>query len=108
MTGLYWTAAVLALVWAGYTAVRLRRDRSALVVASLLCMASAAATMGIAAVWPELMWARPAHPFIAWLLVSLGLLATWTFLGVLAAVTGQTARPLALVAVPPRQPPREG
>ena len=100
MTGLYWTAAVLALVWAGYTAVRLRRDRSALVVASLLCMASAAATMGIAAVWPELMWAGPAHPFIAWLLVSLGLLATWTFLGVLAAVTGQTARPLALVAVP--------
>jgi hypothetical protein len=100
MTGLYWTAAVLALVWAGYTAVRLRRDRSALVVASLLCMASAAATMGIAAVWPELMWAGPAHPVIAWLLVSLGLLATWTFLGVLAAVTGQTARPLALVAVP--------
>jgi hypothetical protein len=100
MTGLCWTAAVLALVWAGYTAVRLRRDRSALVVASLLCMASAAATMGIAAVWPELMWAGPAHPFIAWLLVSLGLLATWTFLGVLAAVTGQTARPLALVAVP--------
>ena len=77
MTGLYWTAAVLALVWAGYTAVRLRRDRSALVVASLLCLASAAATMGIAAVWPELMWAGPAHPFIAWLLVSLGLLATW-------------------------------
>ena len=100
MTGLYLTAAVLALVWAGYTAARLRRDRSALVVASLLCMASAAATMGIAAVWPELMWAGPAHPFIAWLLVSLGLLATWTFLGVLAAVTGQTARPLALVAVP--------
>jgi hypothetical protein len=100
MTGLYWTAAVLALVWAGYTSVRLRRDRSALVVASLLCLASAAATMGIAAVWPELMWAGPAHPFIAWLLVSLGLLATWTFLGVLAAVTGQTARPLALVTVP--------
>ena len=53
-----------------------------------LCMAAAAATMGIAAVWPELMWAGPAHPFIAWLLVSLGLLATWTFLGVLAAITG--------------------
>ena len=100
MAGLYLTAAVLALVWAGYTAARLRRDRSALVVASLLCMASAAATMGIAGVWPELMWAGPAHPFIAWLLVSLGLLATWTFLGVLAAVTGQTARPLALAAVP--------
>ena len=30
MTGLYLTAAVLALVWAGYTAARLRRDRSAL------------------------------------------------------------------------------
>ena len=57
---------------------------------SSLCMASAAAAMRIAA----------AHPVIAWLLVSLGLLATWTFLGVLAAVTGQTARPLALVAVP--------
>ena len=34
------------------------------------------------------------------LLVSLGLLGTWTFLGVLAAVTGQTARPLTLAAVP--------
>jgi hypothetical protein len=100
MTGLYWTAAVLALVWAGYTAVRLRRDRSALVVTSSLCMASAAAAMGVAAAWPELLWAEPASPFIAWLLVSLGLLAAWTFLGVLAAVTGQTARPLALVAVP--------
>ena len=50
MTGLYWTAAVLALVWAGYTAVRLRRDRSALVAASLLCMSSAAATMCVALV----------------------------------------------------------
>jgi hypothetical protein len=100
MTGLYWTAAVLALVWAGYTAVRLRRDRSALVVTSSLCMASAAAAMGVAAAWPELLWAEPASPFIAWLLVSLGLLAAWTFLGMLAAVTGQTARPLALVAVP--------
>ena len=56
--------------------------------------------MGVAAVWPELLWAEPAHPVIAWLMLSLGLLATWTFLGVLAAVTGQTARPLALVAVP--------
>src|SRR5581483_6549409 len=100
MTGLYWTAAVLALVWAGYTAVRLRRDRSALVVTSSLCMASAAAAMGVAAAWPELLWAEPASPFIAWLLVSLGLLAAWTFLGMIAAVTGQTARPLALVAVP--------
>ena len=53
MTGLYWTAAVLALMWAGYTAVRLRRDRSALVATSLLCMASAAAAMGVAAAWPS-------------------------------------------------------
>ena len=55
---------------------------------------------GVAAAWPELLRAEPTSPFIAWLLVSLGLLATWTFLGVLGAVTGQTARPLALVAVP--------
>jgi hypothetical protein len=100
MTGLYWTAAVLALTWAGYTAVRLRRDRSALVVTSWLCMASAAATMAVAASWPELLWPEPAHPVIAWLLLSLGLLAAWAFLGMLAAVTGKTARPLALVAVP--------
>ena len=76
----------------------MRRDRSALAVTSSLCIASAAAAMGVAAAWPELLWAEPAHPVIAWLLVSLGLLAT--FLGVLAAVTGQTARPPALVAVP--------
>jgi hypothetical protein len=44
--------------------------------------------------------AEPAHPVIAWLVISLGLLATWTFLGALAAAAGQAARPLALVAVP--------
>lgn len=100
MTGLYWTAAVLALIWAGYTGMRLRRARSALVVTSSLCMASVAAAMGVAAAWPGLLGAEPAHPVIAWLMISLGLLATWTFLGVLAAASGQSARPLALVAVP--------
>ena len=100
MTGLYWTAAVLALLWAGYTGMRLRRGRSALMVASSLCMASAAAALGAAAVWPGLLGAGPAHPVIAWLMISLGLLAAWTFLGVLAAASGQSARPLALVAVP--------
>jgi hypothetical protein len=100
MTGLYWTAAVLALIWAGYTGMRLRRTRSALVATSSLCMASAAAAMGLAAAWPGLLGAEPAHPVIAWLTISLGLLATWTFLGVLAAAAGQSARPLALVAVP--------
>jgi len=100
MTGLYWTAAVLALIWAGYTGMRLRRCRSALVVTSSLCMASAAAAMGVAAAWPGLLGAEPAHPVIAWLMISLGLLATWTFLGVLAAASGQSARPLALVTVP--------
>jgi hypothetical protein len=100
VTGLYWTAAVLALMWAGYTGVRLRRDRSALVVTSSLCMASAAAATGVAAAWPGLLGAEPAHPGIAWLMISLGLLATWTFLGVLAAASGRSARPLALVAVP--------
>ena len=100
MTGLYWTAAILALTWAVYTGTRLRRDRSALMVTSSLCMASAAAAMGITAAWPGLLGAGPAHPVIAWLMLSLGLLAAWTFLGVLAVASGQSARPLALVAVP--------
>jgi len=101
MTGLYWTAAILALIWAGYTGMRLRHSRSALVVTSSLCMASAAAAMGVAAAWPGLLGAEPpAYPVVAWLMISLGLLATWTFLGVLAAAAGQSARPLALVAVP--------
>lgn len=100
MTGLYWIAAVLALTWAGYTGTRLRRGRSALVVTSSLCMASAAAAMGVAAAWPGLLGAEPAYPVIGWLMISLGLLATWMFLGVLAAASGQSARPLALVAVP--------
>jgi hypothetical protein len=55
MTGLYWTAAVLALIWAGYTGMRLRRGRSALVETSTLCMGSAAAAMGVAAAWPGLL-----------------------------------------------------
>ncbi len=53
-----------------------RPCRSALAVTSLLRIASAAAATGVAAAWPELPWAEPAHPVIAWLLVSLGLLAT--------------------------------
>ena len=100
MTGLYWTAAVLALIWAGSTGMRLRRGRSALVVTSTLCTVSVAAAMGVAVAWPGLLGAEPAHPVIAWLMISLGLLAAWTFLGVLAAASGQAARPLALVAVP--------
>ena len=42
VTGLYWTAATLAVLWAAYTGHRLRRDRSALVALSALCMLAAA------------------------------------------------------------------
>ena len=55
ITSLYWTAAIGALIWAGYTGMRLRSERSALVVTSLLCMASAAMAMAVTALEPELL-----------------------------------------------------
>ena len=49
---------------------------------------------------PALLQARPAQPAIAWATSTLGLLATWIFLAVLAAVTGDTDSHPALLAIP--------
>jgi hypothetical protein len=100
MTGLYWTAAMLAVLWAGYTAVRLRRDQSVVVMLSGLCMVSAGASMGLTAQWPGLLQPAPADPVAGWLTISLGLVATWAFLGLLALMAGETAHPFVLVAIP--------
>jgi hypothetical protein len=100
MNGLYLAATILPTLWGGYAATRLRRGTSVLVAMSSLCMVSAGAWMGLIAARPELLRPEPVNPVVASAALSLGLLATWTFLGVLAAASGQTARPLALVAVP--------
>jgi hypothetical protein len=92
ITSLYWTAAIPALIWAGYTGMRLRSDRSALVVTSAPCMASATMALAAAALEPELLQAETAQVVIAWLLVSLGLLAARTSLGLLrCGVAAKTA-----------------
>ena len=100
MTGLYWTAAALAVLWAAYTGHRLRRDRSALVALSALCMLAAAAAMAVTAVRPDVLRAWPDEPAVAWLGISLGLVAVWAFLGTLGLVTGTGGHPVGLMAVP--------
>ena len=100
MTGLYGTAAVLALLSATHAASRLRRDRSLMVAASVLCMLALSAALMLTAATPALLQARPSHPAVAWAACALGLLATWAFLGVLAAVIGDTGGLLTFLAIP--------
>ena len=66
----------------------------------VLCMLAAAAALTLTAANPALLQMRPAQPAIAWAASTLGLLATWTFLTVLAAVTGDTDSHPALLAIP--------
>ena len=66
----------------------------------VLCMLAAAAALILTAANPALLQARPAQPAIAWATSTLGLLATWIFLTVLAAVTGDTDSHPALLAIP--------
>lgn len=100
MTLLYWLAAGMAMLWVGYSAVRLRRDRSALAALSALCMLTASAAMTVTAMCPDVLRAWPAEPTATWLGISLGLAAVWAFLGTLDLITGDTAHPVGLMAVP--------
>lgn len=100
MTGLYWVAAVLALVSALHSAARLLHGWSLTVATSVVCMAAMSASLVLVAVTPALLLVRPSHPAVAWASESLGLLATWTFLGLLSAVMGDTDHPLTLVTIP--------
>jgi Family of unknown function (DUF6545) len=71
-----------------------------MVAMSVLCMLALSAALMLTAATPALLQARPSPPAITWATCALGLLATWAFLGVLAAVIGDTDRPLTLMAIP--------
>ena len=100
MTGLYWAAAICALIAAVHAAIRLRRDRSLLVATPVVCMLALGAWLVLTAITPAIVQARPAPSAVSFIAAALGLLGTWEFLGMLAAVTGDTERPGTLVAIP--------
>lgn len=101
MTALYLAAAVLAILSGLRAALRLRRERSALVAASALSMLASGAALILAAVTPAFLGVSPSHPVITWVSAMLGLVATWAFLGMLMAVAGEAACPVPrLLTVP--------
>ena len=100
LTALYGMAAAIAVLFAIHGAVHLRRDRASARVMPILCMITAAAALTLGAVDPASLQFRAAAWAIAWTGAVLGLLATWIFLSVLAAVTGDTERQPALLAMP--------
>jgi hypothetical protein len=100
MTGLYWTAAILALLAAAHAAIRLRRDRSLMVATPVVCMLALGAALILTAISPAVVQARPAPPAVSFTAAALGLFGVWAFLGMLAAVTGDTERLGTLMAIP--------
>jgi len=100
MTGLYWIAAIFALIAAGHAAIRLRRDRSLLVATPVVCMLALGAALVLTALTPAMMQARPAPPAVSFAAAALGVLGIWEFLGMLAAVTGDTERPGTFMSIP--------
>jgi hypothetical protein len=92
MTGLYLSAAVMALLSGMRAVVRLCRERSPIVAASALCMLASGTALLLAAVTQALLQARPAHLVTTWVSAILGLVATWAFLGIFAGVTGEKTR----------------
>jgi hypothetical protein len=100
MTGLYWTAAILALLAAAHAAIRFRHDRSLMVATPVVCMLALSAALILTAMTPAVVQARPAPAAVSFAAAALGLLGAWEFLGMLAAVTGDTERPGTLVAIP--------
>ena len=101
MTGLYWAAAALALLAAAHAAARLRRDRSAVAAAPVLCMCALGAALVLTALTPALTGARPGAPAASFAAAALGLLGVWELTGMLSSVvTGDADRPGTLMAVP--------
>jgi hypothetical protein len=100
MTGLYWAAAALALLAAAHAAARLRRDRSAVAAAPVLCMCALGAALILTALTPALTGTRPEAPDASFAAAALGLLGVWELTGGLSVVTGDADRPGTLMAVP--------
>ena len=100
MTDLYWAAAALALLAAAHAAARLRRDRSAVAAAPVLCMCALGAALVLTALTPALTGARPGAPAASFAAAALGLLGVWELTGMLSVVTGDAERPGTLMAVP--------
>lgn len=98
MTGICWAGAVAALLAAWHACARLRRDHARITASPAACMLAAGASMVLAALTPERAWLP--QPAGAWASPALGLLATWTFPGMLSAVAGGTGRPAVLPAIP--------
>ena len=84
MTGLYWAAAALALLAAAHAAARLRRDRSAVAAAPVLCMCALGAALVLTALTPALTGARPGAPDASFAAAALGLLGAWELTGMLS------------------------
>lgn len=100
MTGLYWTAAAMALLSGLDATVKLLRDWSLMVATSAACMLALSAALILTAANPALLQASPSPPAITWASSSLGLLAAWAFLRVLAAVTGKGSHAMMHAAIP--------
>lgn len=100
MTGLYWTAAILALLAAAHAAVRLWRDRSLIVVTSFVCMLALGVALMLIAMTPALVEAHSGPPDVTFIAGALGLLGAWELLGMLAVVTGEPERPGRIMTIP--------
>jgi hypothetical protein len=100
MTGLYLAAAILALLPGLRAALRLRRERSPVVVAPALCMLAGGAALVLEAVTPALSAAGPFGPVAGWAAAVLGMVAAWAFLGMLVVVAGEAASLVPFLAVP--------
>ncbi len=100
VTDLYGTAAGIAILCAVHAAVRLWRDRSLTQAMPVLCMLAAGAALALTAANPVSLQVPPTAPSIAWASSTLGLLATWMFLGVMDAVTSDTGTHPGILAIP--------
>ena len=100
MTDLYGVTAAIAILCATHAAVRLCRDRSLTRAMPVLCMLAAGAALAMIAADPALLQVRSAEPAAAWASGTLGLLATWIFLGTLVTVTGGGGIHLAYLVIP--------
>jgi hypothetical protein len=99
MTWLSWLAGVTAAGCAVPALVRMRRDRSAVVLMAALAILGLAASMAVPAALPVPARLRPEGLAAAWLAACAGLAGIWLFRGVLAAAASR-ARPRAPLAVP--------